>query len=463
MTTVMVVGISIAVVLSVSMVGYLSYIQRQAAFRSFLEQEDVLARFTVSNIEMGLIVDRIDIVEETINRLEMYSIFKGIVISDREAVLTIRRPNEFAPPPHLVVEKGKAALLDDVSYKRYDLTDRDGEVFGDVLIAFTHLPVKQEARNALIRTFGAGLLVLLPLFGLLYWQILRMTHLQHERELIAAEAMASEAKAALEQNRAVAFGMEIYAHTQMEEALKEKTDELASSNARLEQVNKSLETFNYLVSHDLRAPLRGIHSLTEILLSDYASELSADAQRYLCLIQNRSKKMDLLIHDLLSYSRLTHQQLRKQPVVLADLVHATLEDLHAEQTGRQIEIKVGDLPVCHADPSLLKHALMNLLNNALKYTDLHKLAVIEVGCQRDLPESEPVFFVRDNGIGFDSKYAQKIFDVFARLPSASEHEGTGLGLAIVQNVIERHGGRVWAESELNAGATFFFTLGNSAG
>jgi signal transduction histidine kinase len=463
MTTVMVVGISIAVILSVSMVGYLSYIQQRSAFRSFREQEDVLARFTIANIELGLIVDRIDTIEETINRLQTYSIFKGIVISDRETILTIRRPDGFAPPSHLVVEKGNAVIWDDVSYKRYDLTDRDGEVFGDVLIAFTHLPVEQEARSALIRTFGAGLLILLPLFGLLYWQVVRMARLQYEGKLIAAEAMASEAKAAAEQSKAIALGIEVYAHTQMEEVLKEKTDELAHSNAKLEQANKSLETFNYLASHDLRAPLRGIHSLTEILLSDYALELSTEAQRYLSLIQNRSITMGLLLSDLLSFSKLTHQQLIKQPVVLTDLVRATLEDLSAEQKGRQIEIKIGDLPLCHADPSLLKQVLMNLLGNALKYTDLNKLAIIEVGCRRDSPESEQVFFVRDNGMGFDSKYVQKVFDVFARLPSASQSEGTGLGLAIVQSIIERHGGRVWAESEVKAGATFFFTLGNSAG
>jgi light-regulated signal transduction histidine kinase (bacteriophytochrome) len=170
--------------------------------------------------------------------------------------------------------------------------------------------------------------------------------------------------------------------------------------------------------------------------------------------------MGELIDDLLSFSRLSRKPLRKEPVAPTDLVRQALEALDGEYDRQRAEIIVADLPVCYADPALLRQVLVNLLANALKYTRRRELARIEVGYFER--EGQPIYFVKDNGVGFDMRYAHKLFGVFQRLHRADEYEGTGVGLAIVQRIIHRHGGQVWAEADVDRGATFFFSLGGAA-
>ncbi len=228
------------------------------------------------------------------------------------------------------------------------------------------------------------------------------------------------------------------------------------ANEQLEAANKELEAFSYSVSHDLRAPLRAIDGFSRILLEDFAAQLPAESRRYLDLVRANTQQMGHLVDDLLAFSRLSRQPLNKQRVAPADLVRQALADLRAEQEGRRVEIVVGDLPDCEGDPALLKQVFVNLLANALKYTRKREVARIEVGCENR--EGERVCFVRDNGVGFDMQYVGKLFRVFQRLHRAEEYEGTGVGLAIVQRIIQRHGGRAWAEAEVNQGATFYFTI-----
>ena len=230
--------------------------------------------------------------------------------------------------------------------------------------------------------------------------------------------------------------------------------------AQLESANKELEAFSYSVSHDLRAPLRAIDGFSRILLEDYTQQLHADAQRYLHVVRNNTQRMGLLIDDLLTFARLSRQPLNKKMVVTADLVRQCADELHAEQQGRRVEIAIGDLPACQADPALFKQMWINLLANALKYTRKQEAAVIKVGSQEQAGAC--VYFVKDNGVGFDMQYADKLFGVFQRLHRAEDYAGTGVGLAIVQRIIHRHGGRVWAEAAVNQGATFYFTLGTEA-
>ncbi len=226
--------------------------------------------------------------------------------------------------------------------------------------------------------------------------------------------------------------------------------------AELEAANKELEAFSYSVSHDLRAPLRAVNGFAGIVLEDFSSQLPEEGKRYLERIRNGGQRMGELIDDLLAFSRLSRQPMNRQAVNTVKIVQDVLDELKPQQDGRQIEIKVGELPACHGDPALLKQVWVNLISNAVKYTRGREPAIVEIGCARD--NGENVYFVRDNGAGFDMQYANKLFGVFQRLHRADEFEGTGVGLAIVQRIVHRHGGRVWAKAEVNRGATFYFTL-----
>jgi light-regulated signal transduction histidine kinase (bacteriophytochrome) len=250
---------------------------------------------------------------------------------------------------------------------------------------------------------------------------------------------------------------EIIERQRAEAKIKKLNEDLQQRAIELEAANKDLEAFSYSVSHDLRAPLRAMHGFSRILLKEYAPQLACDARRYLQLVQDNAQQMGYLVDDLLTFSRLGRSPLRKQLVALSDVVHLALSDLHHEQQNRHVEVLVGELPACEADPALLKQVWVNLLANALKFTRHRQEAYIEVGYQ--LINGELVCFVKDNGVGFDMQYAHKLFGVFQRLHRAEEYEGTGVGLAIVQRIIHRHGGRVWAEAAVNHGATFYFTLG----
>ena len=241
---------------------------------------------------------------------------------------------------------------------------------------------------------------------------------------------------------------------------KRAEQEIQQNSVALEAANKELDAFSYSVAHDLRAPLRAIDGFSRILLEEHAPTLAPEAQHHLNVVRRNSQRMGLLIDDLLAFSRLSRQPLNRQLVRSADLARQCVDELRAEQQGRRVEIAIGDLPACQADPVLLKQVWINLLANALKYTRKQEVAVIEVGSREQAGAC--VYFVKDNGVGFDMQYGDKLFGVFQRLHRPEDYEGTGVGLAIVQRIIHRHGGRVWAEAAVNQGATFFFTFEGAA-
>jgi signal transduction histidine kinase len=231
--------------------------------------------------------------------------------------------------------------------------------------------------------------------------------------------------------------------------VKKRTEDLAAAN-------RELESFTYTVSHDLRSPLRAIDGYTYILLHEHRPELTDAAMRYLDQISQNARRMARLIDDLLNFSRTGRQSLSIRELDPAVLVAEVLDDLAGERQGRDVRVTVGGLAPCRADPALLKQVFANLIGNALKFTRNRETAEIEVGSFDE--DGRPVYFVRDNGVGFDQKYANTLFQVFHRLHDAREYEGTGVGLAIVQRIVDRHGGRIWVESEPDRGTTFFFTL-----
>ena len=240
-------------------------------------------------------------------------------------------------------------------------------------------------------------------------------------------------------------------------SLNEQLEERVAARTReLNAANKELESFNYAVAHDLRAPLRHIHGFAELLAQEAGAHLNDTGQRYLRFIQESIDRMSSLLQELLNLSRIGRQELRTEPCSLNVLVQQLLPDFEPDAVHRQIEWRIGELPKVECDPILMKQVLSNLLSNAVKFTRQRRPAVIEVG--QTERRGVPVIFVRDNGEGFDMKYADKLFGVFQRLHRQEDFEGTGVGLAIVQRIIHRHGGSVWAEGELKRGATFYFSL-----
>ncbi|ATC63839.1 hypothetical protein CMV30_07700 [Nibricoccus aquaticus] len=231
---------------------------------------------------------------------------------------------------------------------------------------------------------------------------------------------------------------------------------VTARTAELEAANKELEAFSYSVSHDLRAPLRAVDGFSDALQTDFGPSLPPDAQRYLAMIREGAQRMGALIDDLLAFSRLSRQPMRLQNHDPARLVREALQDLGGFPKDRSIELKLGELPAASGDPVLLKQVWVNLLSNAVKYTRPRATAVIEIGAS--LENGRTVYFIRDNGTGFDMKYAHKLFGVFQRLHRAEEFEGTGVGLAIVHRILQRHGGRIWVHAEPDKGTTFFLTL-----
>jgi PAS domain S-box-containing protein len=231
---------------------------------------------------------------------------------------------------------------------------------------------------------------------------------------------------------------------------------VSQRTAQLEAANKELEAFSYSVSHDLRAPLRAVNGFAGIVLDECGPQLNGEGRRYLERIRAGGQRMGELIDDLLAFSRLSRQPMSRQQINSAKLVKSVLDETVPPAGERPITVRVGNLPACSGDPALLQQVWVNLLSNAVKYTRGRAPAVIEIGC--DDVNGEQVFFVRDNGTGFDMQYAHKLFAVFQRLHRADEFEGTGVGLAIVQRIIHRHGGRIWTEAAEGRGATFYFTL-----
>jgi PAS domain S-box-containing protein len=253
-----------------------------------------------------------------------------------------------------------------------------------------------------------------------------------------------------------AMARDITERKRAENAITQLNEDLEKQTVQLEAANQELEAFSYSVSHDLRAPLRAIDGFSRILLEDHSDKLDAEGARVLNVIRSNTQNMSRLIDDLLAFSRLGRKQVDRSSINMKELAVDVSRQLNLATTEKTIRFSLGSLPPAYGDPALIRQVFVNLLSNAVKYSKTKDAPVIDVGACRE--NGEHVYYVKDNGVGFNMSHANKLFGVFQRLHSAEEFEGTGVGLAIVQRIIHRHGGRVWAEGRVNEGATFYFSL-----
>jgi len=257
-------------------------------------------------------------------------------------------------------------------------------------------------------------------------------------------------------NRALAVRRLRMENQRLAASVSARTRELENANRELEALNRELNAFSYSVSHDLRAPLRTVQGFCQMYLEDYGSTIPAEGRRLLDHVVTGATRMGQIIEDLLRLAQLGRQELRRRPVPLNAMIDRLIAELRARAPERNVEVVIGELGECDGDASLLEQVFVNLLSNAFKFTSKRELARIEVG--RRHQDDERVYFVRDNGAGFDPRYLDKLFGIFQRLHSAQEFAGTGVGLSIVQRIVQRHGGRIWAEAAPDQGATFYFTI-----
>jgi PAS domain S-box-containing protein len=246
-------------------------------------------------------------------------------------------------------------------------------------------------------------------------------------------------------------------HNELEIKVKERTAALSTINEELKSVNKELEAFAYSISHDLRAPVRHIAGFTELLQKHADAVLDEKSRHHISMILDSSNRMGTLVDDLLAFSRIGRAEAHNTDVDLAQTVKSVLNELTPDTHARKITWRVGDLPTCYGDPAMLRLVFTNLISNALKFTRTRDHAQIQIDSSNHRAD-EVAVFIKDNGVGFDMKYKDKLFGVFQRLHSQEAFEGAGIGLATVERVVHRHGGRVWAESSVDHGATFFVAL-----
>ena len=380
----------------------------------------------------------------------------------------------------------------------YDWETNEGLLFDVRTIDETSIPqglrVPQAPFQDVIQTLSKNRPVLIndltvladppPVFQNLIKEGLRslcILPLLSQNNLIGAFNMSSEAPGFFDEEK-INLGREVANQVAIALTQSNLVKELRDLNAELEErvlertaqlqtSNKELESFSFSVSHDLRAPLRGIAGFSEALNSEYADVLGEDGKHYLARIQGNTQRMARLIDDLLSLARVTRREMKQEQVDLSKLAGEIFEELRAQEPQRQVEFEIEERAIVRGDAGLLKIALANLLGNAWKFTSARAEAKIQFGAlpQTSLSQDENgerrpeerVFFVRDNGAGFNMTYAHKLFGAFQRLHSVDQFPGTGIGLATAQRIINRHGGRIWVEAEVDKGATFYFVCGGS--
>jgi signal transduction histidine kinase len=329
-----------------------------------------------------------------------------------------------------------------------------------VLVEFPRKALEDPANQFLLWMIGAGL-VLLVISILLAWTMSRNITSPLKQLTSAASSIASgnlSTKVNVDRHDELgklarafnAMSVQIQnAHQDLENKVKDRT-------AQLEAVNKELEAFSYSVSHDLRAPLRAVSGYAQILQEDYGKKLDPEANRIMTAITNNAHMMGQLIDDLIAFSRISRKEVSHQPIDMKLLAETCVQELQENNGKKKYEVQIDPMPECLGDQSMIKQVWLNLISNAVKYSSHETAPRIEIGYKDD--ERGHVYFIKDNGVGFDMQYAHKLFGVFQRLHSPEAFEGTGVGLALAKRIINKHSGDIWAESAPGKGATFFISL-----
>jgi Bacteriophytochrome (light-regulated signal transduction histidine kinase) len=329
-----------------------------------------------------------------------------------------------------------------------------------VMVEFPEKAILSPASEFLYWMIGAGVIVLLVSI-LFAWTMSRnITRPLQELTSAASSIASGNLSASVPVDRYDELGKLARAFNamsvQIQNAHRDLEKKVADRTERLEAVNKELEAFSYSVSHDLRAPLRAVSGYAQILQEDYGTQLDAEANRILNAIMNNAHMMGQLIDDLITFSRISRKEVTHQPINMRQLAETCLHEIQESNGKIKYNVRIHDLPPCEGDQSMIKQVWMNLISNAVKYSSREALPAIEIGYKEK--ENEHVYFVKDNGVGFDMQYAHKLFGVFQRLHSSEAFEGTGVGLALTKRIINKHAGDIWAESAPGEGATFYISL-----
>jgi signal transduction histidine kinase len=341
------------------------------------------------------------------------------------------------------------------------------ELLGYVTVVVSKAALSQLTTGIFVANLATSFSFALLFLILIRFLTNRMTKPLHQLSITMGRAEAGESQVRSEPSGPKDIADMTHAFNSMISVLEARAAEIIQLNAELEQrvlartaeleaANDELESFSYSVSHDLRAPLRAIDGFSHILLEDYAGKLDDEGKRLLNVVRDNTGRMALLIDDILAFSRSGRVEINFSEIDMEKLTREVFEELQPSVAGAKLQLEIEHLPPATGDRAMMHQVIVNLLSNAIKFSRIRESSRIKVGATVNADET--VYYVRDNGAGFDMQHADKLFGVFQRLHSVNEFEGTGIGLAIVKRIITRHGGRVWAEGKVNEGATFYFAL-----
>lgn len=425
---------------------YLSF--RQRVSQNF----ELVASFIASSTRVALPFDEVEFAQKVLSGLQAQRQVTAAAIYDREGKVFAFYPDS----PHILTSIRRMPKIDNIQISSEGIQilkpiKLEETTIGHVYIEGNFLDYWRRLQVLLIGT-GGGIILLT--FGAYALASQMQRHISGPVNKLAETAR----KVWQEKNySARVAGQSMPELASLTAAFNEMLEKIEERTTQVESANKELEAFNYTVSHDLRGPLRIINSYAQILSKSHGDSLPADGRQLLDKIQINIRRMGGLIDDLLAFSRVDAEQFVRREVDLDALANQVFKELEAGLNGQQVVFSAQTGARVLADESLLTQALQNLLSNALKYSRKRPVSQIELGTVQN--DGKPIYYVRDNGVGFDMRFANKLFGIFQRLHHSSEFEGTGVGLAIVERIIARHGGKIWAEADVDKGATFYFTLG----